>query len=279
MALGVNSRSVSPIPRSHADDSSRTVGANNLRGGRRCSAPSARSDWERPRAFDGRSVRLVNPGVGTTLRRSLTSLPEAGMGRSELCGFAAPATALGCTASVRKRAAVGLAGRDGHVSHARRPSNDNDFLGSSRVGSATRVSTSGDTCARRWSTQLVYRRDLHAPSITPMRAKAEVDVQAIAQVPRKCIRCGAMFTDATNGPKACRFHGDIMGNTMGYNWYEDHHYDDPTLDDIKGPRYARRWACCQDTDENAPPCKMGWHISYDDDSVERRTSDLAFAVR
>lgn len=43
----------------------------------------------------------------------------------------------------------------------------------------------------------------------------------------------------------------------------DHHNDDPALNFVKGPRYGRRWACCQDTDPGAPPCKSGVHVTYD----------------
>ncbi|KAJ6692118.1 hypothetical protein OIU79_013968 [Salix purpurea] len=26
----------------------------------------------------------------------------------------------------------------------------------------------------------------------------------------------------------------------------------------------KRWSCCSEYDENAPPCRRGWHVSYDD---------------
>ncbi|MFQ6636896.1 hypothetical protein Gotur_013138 [Gossypium turneri] len=28
--------------------------------------------------------------------------------------------------------------------------------------------------------------------------------------------------------------------------------------------WKKRWSCCQEYDENAPPCIRGWHVSYDD---------------
>ena len=32
-----------------------------------------------------------------------------------------------------------------------------------------------------------------------------------------------------------------------------------------GPaNWKKRWSCCQEYDENAPPCSRGWHVSYDD---------------
>ncbi|KAF2293604.1 hypothetical protein GH714_003222 [Hevea brasiliensis] len=28
--------------------------------------------------------------------------------------------------------------------------------------------------------------------------------------------------------------------------------------------WKKRWSCCAEYDENAPPCRRGWHVSYDD---------------
>jgi hypothetical protein len=28
--------------------------------------------------------------------------------------------------------------------------------------------------------------------------------------------------------------------------------------------WKKRWSCCAVYDENAPPCRRGWHVSYDD---------------
>ncbi|XP_027106854.1 uncharacterized protein [Coffea arabica] len=28
--------------------------------------------------------------------------------------------------------------------------------------------------------------------------------------------------------------------------------------------WKKRWSCCAEYDENAPPCRQGWHVSYDD---------------
>lgn len=28
--------------------------------------------------------------------------------------------------------------------------------------------------------------------------------------------------------------------------------------------WKRRWSCCQEREEDAPPCQRGWHVSYDD---------------
>lgn len=105
---------------------------------------------------------------------------------------------------------------------------------------------------------------------------------------RTCARCGKQFRESENTSRSCLFHGDILGNVMQLNWYEgmlrcdlrciarvrrwgadvarvdvDHHLDDRALDDVKGPRYGRRWACCQDTDSDAPECKSGFHVTFD----------------
>jgi hypothetical protein len=28
--------------------------------------------------------------------------------------------------------------------------------------------------------------------------------------------------------------------------------------------WKKRWSCCAEYDENASPCRRGWHVSYDD---------------
>ena len=28
--------------------------------------------------------------------------------------------------------------------------------------------------------------------------------------------------------------------------------------------WKKRWSCCAEYGENAPPCRRGWHVSYDD---------------
>ncbi|GJZ40880.1 hypothetical protein Tco_0587766 [Tanacetum coccineum] len=28
--------------------------------------------------------------------------------------------------------------------------------------------------------------------------------------------------------------------------------------------WKKRWSCCAEFGENAPPCRQGWHVSYDD---------------
>ncbi|XP_022865121.1 uncharacterized protein LOC111384997 isoform X2 [Olea europaea var. sylvestris] len=28
--------------------------------------------------------------------------------------------------------------------------------------------------------------------------------------------------------------------------------------------WQKRWSCCAEYDENAGPCRKGWHVSYDD---------------
>jgi len=89
-----------------------------------------------------------------------------------------------------------------------------------------------------------------------------------------CIRCGNLFNIHENHSNACNFHGDICGNTMNYNLYEDHHFDDPSLDNKPGPRFAGRWGCCQETIKTAEPCKQGWHLTYDNDS-ELRMKDIS----
>ncbi|KAJ8905288.1 hypothetical protein NDN08_001795 [Rhodosorus marinus] len=103
-------------------------------------------------------------------------------------------------------------------------------------------------------------------------------MSSVAISTKTCIRCGSQFSEGDNHARACLFHGDICGNELNYNLYEDHHFDDPSLDDKPGPRFAGRWACCQDTDSDAQPCKYGWHVTYDSDPTIRQ-QDISFAVK
>lgn len=93
-----------------------------------------------------------------------------------------------------------------------------------------------------------------------------------------CIRCGKRFRPSENKAGSCLFHGDIVGNITEYTLYEDHHFDDPALDNVKGARYGRRWACCQDTDADAPPCKSGVHVTFDSDAA-RWADGISFVVK
>eukprot|EP00182_Erythrolobus_australicus_P005589 CAMPEP_0185838464 /NCGR_PEP_ID=MMETSP1353-20130828/13092_1 /TAXON_ID=1077150 /ORGANISM="Erythrolobus australicus, Strain CCMP3124" /LENGTH=152 /DNA_ID=CAMNT_0028537523 /DNA_START=57 /DNA_END=515 /DNA_ORIENTATION=- len=128
-----------------------------------------------------------------------------------------------------------------------------------------------------------------APSCARARARVSRQMQALARdadpslhmsesgggSSRLCIRCKRKFELAANHGDACSFHGDILGNTMDYNLYEDHHFDDPSLDDKPGPRFAGRWACCQETSANAEPCRRGWHVTYDSEA-ELKGRDITF---
>lgn len=93
-----------------------------------------------------------------------------------------------------------------------------------------------------------------------------------------CVRCNKVFRESENHAKACSYHGDILGNLMPLNLYEDHHFDDAALDNCSGPRYGQRWACCQDTDPEAPPCKFGFHVTWNCDK-DRWAQDVSFAVK
>lgn len=44
-----------------------------------------------------------------------------------------------------------------------------------------------------------------------------------------------------------------------YKWNEKDNRPNTGRDNWK-----KRWSCCAEYDENAPPCRRGWHVSYDD---------------
>ncbi|KAI0565813.1 hypothetical protein FGB62_14g129 [Gracilaria domingensis] len=137
----------------------------------------------------------------------------------------------------------------------------------SRVNSSPRLSWARHRCAATPPAIRTARTD------SLKRAAARM-----CETTQKCARCGKTFVKSENKAGSCLFHGDILGNVMQLTMYEDHHFDDPALDNVKGPRYGRRWACCQDTDEHAPPCKSGYHVTYDC-SPAQWAERIEFAVK
>lgn len=70
---------------------------------------------------------------------------------------------------------------------------------------------------------------------------------------------------------------DLTTNLFSFS-IEDHHFDDASLDNVKGPRYGKRWGCCLETEVDAPPCKSGFHVTYDCDP-QRWAAGIDFAKR
>ncbi|XP_059301686.1 uncharacterized protein LOC132053594 [Lycium ferocissimum] len=101
-----------------------------------------------------------------------------------------------------------------------------------------------------------------------------------AQNKKKCLRCNTLYEDKDNSPTACSFHGHTNGDKGLFSLAPPHQGIDGEWSDGSGvivykwndkdkrPNTGRnnwkRWSCCSEYDENAPPCRQGWHVSYDD---------------
>ncbi|WVZ65367.1 hypothetical protein U9M48_014744 [Paspalum notatum var. saurae] len=98
---------------------------------------------------------------------------------------------------------------------------------------------------------------------------------------KRCLRCGGMYHDEENHPSACAFHGHVTGEKGLFSLSPPHQGIDGEWSDKSGvivyrwndqgsrpntgrANWKKRWSCCQERDEDAPPCQRGRHVSYDD---------------
>ncbi|KAK6928719.1 hypothetical protein RJ641_004927 [Dillenia turbinata] len=98
---------------------------------------------------------------------------------------------------------------------------------------------------------------------------------------KRCLRCNTLYTDTDNSPTACSFHGHTTGEKGLFALAPPHQGIDGEWTDRSGvivykwneksnrpntgsANWKKRWSCCQEYDANAPPCRRGWHVSYDD---------------
>ncbi|KAM3276175.1 hypothetical protein ACQJBY_044521 [Aegilops geniculata] len=112
-------------------------------------------------------------------------------------------------------------------------------------------------------------------------ATTEEEAKARKEQKKRCLRCGALYLDEENSPAACAFHGHITGEKGLFSLSPPHQGIDGEWSDKSGvivyrwndrgdrPNTGRanwkgRWSCCQERDEGAPPCRRGYHVSYDD---------------
>ncbi|OWM77198.1 hypothetical protein CDL15_Pgr028835 [Punica granatum] len=101
------------------------------------------------------------------------------------------------------------------------------------------------------------------------------------QVKKRCLRCNTLYIDHENSPTACSFHGHTTGEKGLFALAPPHQGIDGEWSDRSGvivyrwndennrpntgrANWKKRWSCCQEHDEDAPPCQKGWHVSYDD---------------
>ncbi|XAR63433.1 hypothetical protein NMG60_11023368 [Bertholletia excelsa] len=98
---------------------------------------------------------------------------------------------------------------------------------------------------------------------------------------KRCLRCDTLYDDKDNSPAACSFHGHTTGEKGLFSLAPPHQGIDGEWSDRSGvivykwneknnrpntgrANWKKRWSCCAEYDENAPPCRRGWHVSYDD---------------
>uniref|UniRef100_A0A7S3ECX5 C2H2-type domain-containing protein n=1 Tax=Rhodosorus marinus TaxID=101924 RepID=A0A7S3ECX5_9RHOD len=79
----------------------------------------------------------------------------------------------------------------------------------------------------------------------------------------RCRRCGETFDTEENIFGKCRFHATVIGN-RGYYTMVLETYQDKETKAYKQRMYSR-WTCCGSNDEHAPGCKVGRHLTYDDE--------------
>ncbi|GER32375.1 AAR2 protein family [Striga asiatica] len=103
----------------------------------------------------------------------------------------------------------------------------------------------------------------------------------ISSAQKRCLRCNTLYDDSGNSPTACSFHGHATGERGLFALAPPHQGIDGEWSDKSGvivykwnekderpnsgrSNWKRRWSCCAEYDENAPPCQRGCHVSYDD---------------
>ncbi|KAG6501758.1 uncharacterized protein LOC121998225 [Zingiber officinale] len=101
------------------------------------------------------------------------------------------------------------------------------------------------------------------------------------QIKKRCLRCGELYHDNNNSPTACSFHGHTTGERGLLSMAPPHQGIDGEWSDRSGvivyrwndkgerpntgrANWKKRWTCCAEYGEDAPPCRRGRHVSYDD---------------
>ncbi|KAF1884992.1 hypothetical protein Lal_00028881 [Lupinus albus] len=101
------------------------------------------------------------------------------------------------------------------------------------------------------------------------------------QTKKRCLRCNTLYSDQDNSPLSCSFHGHANGDKGLFSLAPPHQGIDGDWSEKSGvivykwneknnrpntgrANWKKRWSCCAEYDENAPPCRRGCHVSYDD---------------
>ncbi|KAI3414995.1 uncharacterized protein J3R85_015570, partial [Psidium guajava] len=130
------------------------------------------------------------------------------------------------------------------------------------------------------------RATMGVPYSNCVKSKIQCSSSAIEeerrnQPKKRCLRCNTFYVDAHNSPSACSFHGHTTGEKGLFALAPPHQGVDGEWSDLSGvivyrwneksdrpntgrANWKRRWSCCAEYDEKAPPCRQGRHVSYDD---------------
>ncbi|PIN18768.1 hypothetical protein CDL12_08554 [Handroanthus impetiginosus] len=109
----------------------------------------------------------------------------------------------------------------------------------------------------------------------------------ILNAQKRCLRCNTLYEDRDNSPTACSFHGHTTGEKGLFAFAPPHQGIDGEWSDRSGvivykwnekdnrpntgrSNWKKRWSCCAEYNENAPPCRRGWHVSYEDGTYRMR---------
>lgn len=129
---------------------------------------------------------------------------------------------------------------------------------------------------RHYSTLLTPKSHTTSRSNTKLPTRLQ-----IMSAQKRCLRCNTLYEDRDNSPTACSFHGHVNGEKGLFAFAPPHQGIDGEWSDKSGvivykwnekdnrhntgqSNWKKRWSCCAENDENAPPCRRGRHVSYDD---------------
>ncbi|CAA7407950.1 unnamed protein product [Spirodela intermedia] len=121
----------------------------------------------------------------------------------------------------------------------------------------------------------------------PVRAWRKKEVRSSSEKrpqrgpPKRCLRCNSLYHEDENSPTSCSFHGHVTGEKGLFALAPPHQGIDGEWTDGSGvivyrwnekgnrpntgsANWKKRWTCCSEYDDHAPPCRRGCHVSYDD---------------
>ncbi|KAG0504437.1 hypothetical protein KC19_N032500, partial [Ceratodon purpureus] len=134
-------------------------------------------------------------------------------------------------------------------------------------------------------------RETYGPSswrrcvkVGAVRAHNEQSLEGKEGILKVCVRCGMAYRDKDNSPVACKYHGHMTGDQGLHALAPPHQGIDGEWSDASGvivykwndederpstgsKNWKRRWTCCGLYDEDAVPCHLGRHVSYDDGAL------------